>query len=161
MSDQSPTGPSQPSKTAAYTQSSNPTTSAPAEDSTARQTAKANTDPENHPVEHRGSHQQDPDAAVPASLGRGVRGAGSGEDATEEEVGRHRELEGEQLAAPGEGEVAEAVRGQGDRGATEQAPLREKVKEKRESEVDVAGVLGQTGGPANPVGKDDYPNKGD
>lgn len=40
----------------------------------------------------------------------------------------------------------------------EQAPLREAVKEERQHNVDVGGVLGQTGGPANPVGKDNYPN---
>lgn len=40
----------------------------------------------------------------------------------------------------------------------EQAPLREAAKEERAHNVDVGGVLGQTGGPANPVGKDNYPN---
>ena len=48
-----------------------------------------------------------------------------------------------------------------DRKKAEQEPLREQVKEDRKQDVDVAGVLGQRGGPANPVGKDGYPNTGD
>lgn len=40
----------------------------------------------------------------------------------------------------------------------EQAPMREAVKEKKQHDVDVGGVLGQRGGPANPVDKDNYPN---
>lgn len=40
----------------------------------------------------------------------------------------------------------------------EQAPLREAIKEQRAHDVDVGGVLGQRGGPANPVDKNNYPN---
>lgn len=42
-----------------------------------------------------------------------MHGAPAGEEAkslTNEDVGRHKELDGEQMAAPGEGRVAEAVR---------------------------------------------------
>jgi hypothetical protein len=53
-----------------------------------------------------------------------VRGAPAGEEAkglTEEDVGRHKELDGAQMAAPGEGYVADRVRqggeGQGGGGA--------------------------------------------
>ena len=47
-----------------------------------------------------------------------------------------------------------------ERKKAEQAPAREAVKEERKENVDVAGVLGQRGGPANPVDKGNYPNSG-
>jgi hypothetical protein len=43
----------------------------------------------------------------------------------------------------------------------EQAPYREAVKEGREQNVDVGGILGQRGGPANPVDKNNYPDTSD
>lgn len=77
------------------------------------------------------------------------------------------------MAAPGEGKVANAVEQKpGASGAqdgletdlerkkAEQAPARQAVEAEKERKVDVAGVLGQTGGPANPVDKDGYPNAG-
>lgn len=82
--------------------------------------------------------------------------------------------EAEQMRAPGEGEVKDVVdRKPGasggepgletelDRKKAEQAPLRAKYEQEKEKEVNVAGVLGQTGGPANPVDKNGYPNSGD
>lgn len=54
-----------------------------------------------------------------------------------------------------------ADNGGGYRKKAEQAPYREQVKEQRKEEVDVGGVLGQRGGPANPVDKGGYPNSGD
>jgi hypothetical protein len=45
-----------------------------------------------------------------------VRGAGAGEEKegkTEEDVGRHNELDAAQMAMPGEGRVADAVAGRG------------------------------------------------
>lgn len=77
------------------------------------------------------------------------------------------------MAAPGERKVAEAVEdkpgatgGQEgleselDRKKAEQAPAREAIKAQRKENVDVGGILGQRGGPANPVDKDNYPNTG-
>lgn len=52
------------------------------------------------------------DEATPSSLGRGIHGAPPGEEAhggTHESVGRHNELDGEQMRAPGEGDVADIV----------------------------------------------------
>lgn len=92
---------------------------------------------------------------------------------TDEDVGRHNENDGEQMAAPAESKIAAAVEEkpgatgaqQGlesdlDRKKAEQAPAREAIDRQKKEEVDVAGVLGQRGGPANPVGKDNYPNTG-
>lgn len=105
--------------------------------------------------------------ATPSSLGRGIHGAPPGEEAkglSEEDVGRNKELDGEQMAAPGEGKVANAVERkpgatgaeQGmetdlDRKKAEQAPLRESIKEEKEKKFDVAGVLGQRSALADPT----------
>lgn len=77
------------------------------------------------------------------------------------------------MAAPGEGKIHDAVMekpgasGQQEglesdleRKKAEQAPAREKIEQQKQEEVDVAGVLGQRGGPANPVDKEGYPNAG-
>lgn len=99
------------------------------------------------------------------------QGAPAGEESkglSKEDVGRHNELDGEQMAAPGEGKVAGAVRGNDkfggggggseqdftsdlDRKKAEQQEAREQIKGEREQGTDVGGALGQTGGPANPV----------
>ena len=80
------------------------------------------------------------------------------------------------MAAPGEGDIARQQEMKSSRGASgaqqglesdldrkkaEQAPLRNEIKQQRESDVDVGGILGQRGGPANPVDKGNYPNSGD
>jgi hypothetical protein len=107
-------------------------------------------------------------------MAQGVRGAGPGEEArgeTHESVGRNNELDADQMAAPGEGKIAAAVSGHPgaggnepgletdlDRKKREQAPLREQVKVEKSENFDVGGILGQRGGPANPVDKDNYPN---
>jgi hypothetical protein len=116
------------------------------------------------------------DDATPTSVARGIRDAPPGEEAkgwTQEDYGRHTELEAEQMAAPGEGKVRDAVMekpgasGQQkgmetdlEKKKAEQAPAREAVEAEKQEKVDVAGVLGQRGGPANPVDKDNYPNTG-
>jgi len=107
-------------------------------------------------------------------MARGVRGAPPGEESqgeTHESQGRNRELDADQMAAPGEGKIANAVENHPgatggepgmetdlDRKKAEQAPAREKVKAEKEKEFDVGGILGQRGGPANPVDKGNYPN---
>ena len=75
------------------------------------------------------------------------------------------------MAAPGEGKVADAVDQKPgatgaqpdlasdlDRKKEEQREAREEIKAQKKEDVDVAGVLGQRGGPANPVDKEGYPN---
>lgn len=117
------------------------------------------------------------DEATPTSVARGIRGAPPGEEAkglTHEDVGRSNENDGEQMAAPAEGKIAAAVDNKPgatgaqeglesdlDRKKAEQAPAREEIKEQKKKEVDVAGILGQRGGPANPVDNENngnYPN---
>lgn len=114
------------------------------------------------------------DQATGTSVARGVRGAPPGEETrghTQESLDS-QELDAEQMGAPGEGKVESAVNRkpgasgneQGfetdlDKKKAEQAPARQQAKEEKQHEVDVGGVLGQRGGPANPVDKDGYPNK--
>ncbi|KAF4552342.1 Hypothetical protein D9617_10g073230 [Elsinoe fawcettii] len=163
-----PDGPSQPTLNQAYTTPGNPVDHEPLEKAQARQHAKDNSDTQSSSIKD----------ATFSSLGLGVRAPNApGEEAkgkTHDDVGRHNELEAEQMAAPGEGKIASAVdRKPGasgaqpgfesdlDRKKAEQADLREQKKEERKQEVDVGGVLGQRGGPANPVDKGYYPNSGD
>ncbi|KAI1806633.1 hypothetical protein F4811DRAFT_509777 [Daldinia bambusicola] len=117
-----PSGPAQPPKDTAYETQGNPVTSNPSEQQEQQQQqqqqrgagrhhARRNTatDEQRSPFGGKPSGIGD---AVPSSLGYGVRGAPAGEERhgrTEEQVGRSRELEGEQMRAPGEGDVASAV----------------------------------------------------
>jgi hypothetical protein len=114
------------------------------------------------------------DEATPTSVARGVRGAPPGEEAaghTHESAGRNQELDAEQMAAPGEGKIASAVdrkpgasgKQEGletdlDKKKAEQAPARESIEAEKQEKLDVGGILGQRGGPANPVDKGNYPN---
>ncbi|KAF2013233.1 hypothetical protein BU24DRAFT_452178 [Aaosphaeria arxii CBS 175.79] len=179
MSDLNPTAPSQPTLNQAYTTPSNPVSKTASESHTA-----SSHPPSGHAIDQRipPTQSSSTDDATPSSLGRGVRGAGPGEEAkglSDEDVGRHRELDGEQMAAPGEGRVADAVAGRGGLGGNlggggeqpdfvadldrllmegfvywkkaEQAEAREAIKQQRARGAVDGGDLGQQGGPANPV----------
>lgn len=109
-------------------------------------------------------------------MARGIRGAPPGEETkgyTQKQMDA-QELEPDQMGAPGEGKVASAVQKpsgaaggeQGleadlDKKKEAQAPARKSIQAEKEKNVDVAGILGQRGGPANPVDKGNYPNSGD
>ena len=116
MSDLSPTGPSQPTTNQAFTTPGNPSTKNPSEKSQTSENRTHNADPSEKPVDQRIPQKQDGDQSSREGewgLGRGIRGAGSGEEAkgeTVESMGRHNELDAEQMGPPGEGRVADAVR---------------------------------------------------
>ncbi|KAF2662736.1 hypothetical protein K491DRAFT_685907 [Lophiostoma macrostomum CBS 122681] len=173
MSALDPSGPSQPTLQQAYETPGNAASKNPSE----KATTSANAADDSGPVDQRIPQKQaSEDQATSSSLGRGIRGAGTGEEGkglSEEDVGRHNELDGQQMAAPGEGAVADAVAGRGtkgvggeqedlaadlDRKKAEQAEAREKIKQQRAQGVEAGGALGQQGGPANPVDKGGYPN---
>lgn len=138
-----PSGPPQPPKHAAYETQGNPATSTPSEQRSARH------HPHGKPIDERvpSSQSSSLSEALPSSLGYGVHGAPAGEEQygrTQEQVDWSRELDGDQMRAPGEGEVASAVeRKPGasgsqpdlasdlDRKKREQAPKREAIKEER------------------------------
>lgn len=106
-----PQGPSQPSLETAYKTPDNAATANPAE-----QSAKERSHPHGQRLDERlptGGGQSSIASAQPSSLGCGVRGAPAGEESrglTEEDVGRHKELEGDAMVAgAGEGRVAGTV----------------------------------------------------
>jgi hypothetical protein len=176
MSGLEPAGPSQPTKQDAYETEGNRATQEPSERAAAQASRHEDSGAANQRIPTK---QSSIGEAKPSSLGHGVQGAGPGEeeyDRTEEDVGRQNELDGEQMATPGEGRVAAAIEGRTRAGASgeqedlasdldrkkaEQAPYREAIQDQRKQDVDVGGVLGQRCGPANPVGKNDYPNTSD
>ncbi|KAH5390718.1 hypothetical protein HBI33_026150 [Parastagonospora nodorum] len=178
MSGLDPKGPSQPTLNQAYTTPGNPVEQNPAE----RAQASFNAADNSASVDQRIPTKQATDAQGLENAkapGGGRHGAPPGEEAqglTEEDVGRHKELDGEQMAAPGEGKVAAAVakggKGHGgggaepdlasdlDRKKAEQADARNAIKQERQGNFEAGGAAGQQGGPANPVGKGNYPNSG-
>ncbi|KAF2459738.1 hypothetical protein BDY21DRAFT_281033 [Lineolata rhizophorae] len=173
MSGLNPTGPSQPTKDQAYTTAGNPASINPSESATAR------TQPHGKPfVDHRDppAGQSAANGWTPQepSLAQGVHGAPAGEEKaglTAESLDRLHEFDGdEKMATAAEGKVASAVgkvdgfeKGTGssggqidlasdlDRKKAEQQPYREAKHSQREKNVDVGGILGQRGGPANPT----------
>jgi hypothetical protein len=110
MSALDPSGASQPTLNQAYTTPGNPASQDPVE----KAQSAANAQDDSPQVEQRVPQKQTQGEGTASSLGRGVRGAPAGEEAqgrTEEDVGRHNELDGAQMAAPGEGRIADAVAG--------------------------------------------------
>ncbi|KAF1959070.1 hypothetical protein CC80DRAFT_490047 [Byssothecium circinans] len=168
MSDLDPKGPSQPTQAQAYTTPGNPSTKNPSEKfQTSEQAHDASV-----PVDQRIPEKQTSGDGVPSSLGRGVHGAPVGEErkgSGHEDVGRHKELDAKQMAAPGEGRVADAVAGRTggvnlggggqqpdlaadlDRKKAEQQGARDAILQQKGADTEAGGVRGQTGGPANPV----------
>lgn len=181
-----PSGAAQPSLQQAYETKGNPAETEPAEKASAEQNAQSNAGQSTtetrvptkqtsyalfiHPFNQTSltaTPRRSIDEATPSSLGQGVHGAPPGEEAkgkTDEDVGRSNELDGAQMAAPGEGDVADIVdRKPGatggeeslttdlDRKKAEQAPAREAAKAERKEKVDVAGILAQRSAPADPT----------
>ncbi|KAI1877667.1 hypothetical protein JX265_003675 [Neoarthrinium moseri] len=107
MADLNPTAPSQPTTDAAYKSADNPATSTPSEQRASRQKSDAPTVEERKPTSAASAGQD----ATASSLGRGVHGGGPGEETQGRTQGQldRRELEGEQVRPPGEGDVAGAV----------------------------------------------------
>ncbi|KAF1832927.1 hypothetical protein BDW02DRAFT_553628 [Decorospora gaudefroyi] len=177
-----PKGPSQPSLSQAYTTPGNPAQKDPQESTATEFNATDNS----ASVDQRLPTKQATDAQglqnAKFEEGKGVHGAPAGEEAKglgDEDVGRHKELDAQQMAMPGEGRVADAVakggKGMGgggeqpdlasnlDRKKAEQAEAREAIKASKGDATRAGGAMGQTGGPANPVdsagqGGGNYPN---
>lgn len=113
-----PSGPAQPSWRNAYETEGNPAETNTAEQRRAHEKSDfLDRHDGDSTVEDRKPGTQksygDTADATPSSLGYGKSGGSlTGEERqgkSEEDVGRHRELEGEQMRAPGEGEVADVV----------------------------------------------------
>ncbi|GAP86401.1 hypothetical protein SAMD00023353_1800040 [Rosellinia necatrix] len=103
-----PSGVLQPPRDAAYQTEDNAATSNPDEKRAAHHHGGGRSVAERFPGDQSSSVQE----AVPSSLGWGVRGAPAGKERpgqTPEAAGRQSELDGEQMRAPAEGQVADAV----------------------------------------------------
>ncbi|KIW07532.1 uncharacterized protein PV09_01494 [Verruconis gallopava] len=113
-----PSGPAQPGLEDAYAARDNPATKEPAE----RAQGEVNRASTSRITDARCANDVSTAAgnSTSTSLGYGVRGAPPGEEAkgySQEELGRGQELDADQMAAPGEGDVYNAVEG-GRRGKT-------------------------------------------
>lgn len=112
MSGLDPSGPAQPDLKDAYTTASNPASQTQSERVRASQNRDRDGEFPSAAVRGSGEKKANTGDATFSSLGTGVRGAGPGEEKygrTNEDVGRHHELDAEQMGAPGEGRVSEAV----------------------------------------------------
>ena len=109
MSALDPNRPSQPSQSDTYQVSENPASKQPTEASVSGVNKDAST------IESRTAQQQSSiNEATSSALGRGIEGAPPGEESkgqSHEDIGRHNELDAEQMAAPGEGKVWSTVEG--------------------------------------------------
>jgi len=106
---------------------------------------------------------QHPDSATPTAMAQGVRD--DSQDKGESLGSAASNLDGEQMRAPGEGEIYEKqfnktgfgeqkdMASDLDRKKAEQAGAREEIKEQRQQNVDVGGVLGDRLGPAGVEGR--------
>ncbi|ORY56320.1 uncharacterized protein BCR38DRAFT_117366 [Pseudomassariella vexata] len=102
-----PSNPSQPPKSAAYVIEGNAVTSTNTEHEAAQHHSHGNAVDERVPPKQSSS----PEDATASSLARGIHGAPPGEEqhGRTEAQSMTRELDGEQMRAPGEGDVAGAV----------------------------------------------------
>ncbi|KAK7993430.1 hypothetical protein PG989_006811 [Apiospora arundinis] len=163
-----PQGPSQPSQDTVYKTPGNAANANPAEKNArehhSHPSGQQHLDERLPSGGRSAGAQQRQDAAQPSSLGYGSRaGAPPGEESrglTEEDVGRHKELEGEAMVAgAGEGRVANAVEDKPgatgsepdllanlDRKKAEQAEKREAIKEGRRHGNHTEGIDPRYGG---------------
>jgi hypothetical protein len=154
-------GPSQPSQQTSYNQPSNPSSQTTSEKSQTHGTFSA--DP---PIDHRNlsdvpsTHEAD---ATPSSLGRGDTGPLIARGISASDAQNYSsvpELEGEQMRAPGEGDVAAAVTEKKFGGHGEEQALTENMEEKSKAHKEALHEKGQrTGAEIEEEGKEDWTGK--
>ncbi|KAH8732966.1 hypothetical protein GQ44DRAFT_745213 [Phaeosphaeriaceae sp. PMI808] len=159
MSGLDPKRPSQPTLSQAYTAPGNPTSQNPVEQKEASFNAVDNSASVDQriPTKQASDSQGLNNAKAPGGRTHSAPPGEESKGLTEEDVGRHNELDGEQMAAPGEGDVAAAVAkgGKGQGGGGAQPDLASDL----DNDI-IETILTQTGGPANPVDNHNYPNTG-
>jgi hypothetical protein len=146
MSDRlDPTGPSQPTQQTGLNQAFNPVSKTSCESSTSKQSNPSQT------IDHREEHDvpsTHSSDAQPSPLGSGDRGplkersipASDAQNYSDSDKG---DLEGEQMRAPGEGDVADAVReggGGGHKGQGDFVGDMDRKKEEHEQELKNRGM---------------------
>ncbi|KAI9825295.1 MAG: hypothetical protein M1832_001329 [Thelocarpon impressellum] len=157
-------GHDQPDLDVAYTTPGNPVSKAPDEQRAAEAT-HASAGP---PSARRTPHDEASATPQPSALGAGARDAHARDAHTDEREpagGGVDPLDGEQMRAPGEGDVMaaqwhktgfgeqESLTASLEEKISDQKGRREEVKGERARGVDVGGVLGQSGGPATVEGR--------
>mgnify|MGYP003624093566 CR=1 FL=1 len=124
MSGQDPKGAAQPTQDQAFTTPGNPADTNPSEQKQESFNASDNSASTDQRIPTKQSSDAQGLRNAKFGEGAGIHGAPAGEESkglTKEDVGRHNELDGAQMSAPGEGDVAAAVaqggKGQGGGGA--------------------------------------------
>jgi hypothetical protein len=130
MSGLDPSGPSQPTQQTGLNQPGNPASKTDAENKTAQTSDNAPTIDRRTEHDVPSTHNED---ARPSALGAGDSGPLKVNDVSKSDqhpYGKNPELEGEQMAVLGEGEVAQAVRSGGGGGHKGEADLLENIDQK-------------------------------
>jgi hypothetical protein len=142
-----PKGPSQPSQQNSYNQPTNPSTQTASELTQSHNhfSATAPTTDHRQPHDVPSSHHSD---ATASSLGRGDTGPLKQRDISASDAQNHSksELEGEQMRASGEGDVASAVTGKTFGGHGEESGLTENMEEKTRHHEDALHGRGERTG---------------
>lgn len=142
-----PKGPSQPSQQTGYNQNSNPATQTTSEESISQDPSPASGPPIDHRQPHDvpSTHTTD---ATPSSLGRGDTGPLRTKDtsASDSQNYSKSELDGEQMRAPGEGEVASAVTEKKFGGHGEEKAMTQNMEEKTQAHKEALHERGERTG---------------
>ncbi|KAI9880458.1 MAG: hypothetical protein M1823_006732 [Watsoniomyces obsoletus] len=139
MSALDPSAPSQPSQQTGLNQSSNPASKTTTEEQTSQQPTSSTKVEQRVPSQHS-------QPAQPSALGSGDTGPLKERDISRSDAQGYSEdgnLEGEQMRATGEGEVADAVRRGGGGGHAEEMDLGADMERKREEHDDELKKRGQ------------------
>lgn len=156
-----PQGPSQPSQQAGYNQPNNPSSQTTSEQSQS-QNATSTTTP---PIDHRQPHDipsTHASTATASSLGRGDTGPLRERDISASDAQNYSksELDGEQMRAPGEGDVAAAVEQKKFGGHGEEGELGENMDEKARDHAAALHERGErTGREIEEEGREDWTGK--
>lgn len=157
-----PQGPSQPSQQTSYNQPTNPSSQTASEQSKSQDPSSSAAPPIDHRQPHDVPSTHSGGAATWA-LGKGDTGPLKQKDIPASDAQNYSaksELEGEQMRAPGEGDVADAVTGKRFGGHGEQEGLTENMDEKTRAHADALHERGQrTGKEIEEEEKEDWTGK--
>lgn len=161
MSNLDPSGPSQPTMQTGLNQSNNPA------DKTAAEGQAARTTDQSAPVDQRSKNDvpsTHDGAAQPSALGSGETGPLKENDLSRSDAAHpyseDGNLEGEQMRAPGEGDVAQAVRSGGGGGHAQEGDLLSDIDRKaKEHDAELKRRGERTGKEIEEEEKEDWTNK--
>lgn len=156
-----PQGPSQPSQQTGYNQPTNPSTKTTSEKSQSQDPSGSSAAPVDHRQPHDvpSSHTSN---ATPSALGRGDTGSLKTKDTSASDTQNYSksELDGEQMRAPGEGDVASAVTEKKFGGHGEEEGLMQNMDEKTMAHREALHERGErTGAEIEEEEKEDWTGK--